>query len=293
MVNADAEISRFLKGRRAVLTPRLVGLPEGVNRRRVRGLRREEVALRAGVSVDYYTRIEQGRGGRVSASVLDAIADALMMSGVERGYLHDLADAGARGPAEPAGDGRCVPPEAPRPRVRPALVALVDAVDRVPAMVLGRSLDLLVWNRMTGRLWPGVDDLPESELNLARMVFRDDDAEVPHVDPEAMRRALVAKLRVESARDPDDPRLCAVVMDLRRRSTRFAELWGEAEVSEHPFGVHRLLHPEVGELELHYSKAVLPGDSGQVLMTYCAEPGSPSEERLGRLARTPAPASGE
>ncbi|MFE3460809.1 helix-turn-helix transcriptional regulator [Nocardiopsis aegyptia] len=292
MVNADAEISQFLKGRRAVLTPDLVGLPEGVNRRRVRGLRREEVALRAGVSVDYYTRIEQGRGGRVSASVLDAIAEALLLSEVERGYLHNLAAGGARRPGEPAGDGWCVPPDAPRPRVRPELVALVDAMDRVPAMVLSRSLDLLVWNRMTGRLWPGVDDLPESELNLARMVFGDAPGAGLHADPESLRRALVAKLRVESGRDPDDPRLCAVVMDLRRGNARFAELWEEAEVSEHPFGVHRILHPEVGELDLHYSKAVLPGDSGQILMTYCADPGSPSEERLAGLARTPAPVSG-
>ena len=292
MVNADAEISQFLKGRRAVLTPDLVGLPEGVNRRRVRGLRREEVALRAGVSVDYYTRIEQGRGGRVSSSVLDAIAEALLMSEVERRYLHDLADGRARRPAEPAGAGWCEPPDVPRQRVRPELGALVDAMDRVPAMVLGRSLDLLVWNRMTSRLWPGVDDLPESELNLARMVFHDAPGTDLHADPESLRRAMVAKLRVESGRVPDDPRLCAVVMDLRRHNARFAELWEEAEVREHPFGVHRILHPEVGELTLHYSKAVLPGDSGQVLMTYWADPGSPSEERLGRLVDTPAPVAG-
>jgi transcriptional regulator with XRE-family HTH domain len=292
MVNAEVEISQFLKGRRAVLTPDLVGLPGSVNRRRVRGLRREEVAQRAGVSVDYYTRIEQGRGGRVSAPVLDAIADALLMSNVERAYLRNLADGRARRGGGSAGDGWCAPPEAPRQRVRPELRALVDAMDRVPAMVLGRSLDLLVWNRMTSRVWPGVDDLPEAELNLARMVFADTGGPGPHADRESIRRSLVAKLRVESGRDPDDPRLCAVVMDLRRRSTRFAELWDEAEVSEHPFGVHRLLHPEVGELTLHYSKAVLPGDSGQTLMTYVADPGSPSEERLALLARAPASVAG-
>ncbi|MFI6579388.1 helix-turn-helix transcriptional regulator [Nocardiopsis sp. NPDC050513] len=282
MVRTDTEISQFLKTRRSALSPREVGLPEGVNRRRVRGLRREEVALLAGVSVDYYTRIEQGRGNGVSASVLDAVADALLLTGDERAYLHNLA---GRTPHRTGGaDGACVPPAVPRQAVRPELRQLIGAMDRVPAVVLGRGLDVLAWNRLLARLWPGLDDLPDEELNLARSVFRDDWTSALHDDLASIRRDVVAKLRADTGRDPEEPRLCAVVMDLRRENAHFEELWQAREVRERPHGTHRLRHPWVGELTLDFEKTVLPADDGQVLMTYSAAPGSVSEERLALLA---------
>ncbi|MBB4934659.1 transcriptional regulator with XRE-family HTH domain [Lipingzhangella halophila] len=287
MVRSESEIGQFLKARRSVLTPSRVGLPYGVNRRRVRGLRREEVAQLAGVSVDYYTRIEQGRGTGASVDVLEALADALRMSPDERGYLHNLAGhlpRRAAGTSAALAEDRCSPPEAPRPRVRPELRHLIEAMDRVPALVLGPALDLLAWNGIAGRLWPALGDLPEAELNLARMVFLHPEAADIHLDADTMRREIASKLRAESGRNPDEPRLCGLVMRLRRESATFAELWEAREVLEIPHGTHRLRHPWLGELELHFEKMALPTDSGQTLLSYAAEPGSPSDEALRSLA---------
>ncbi|RNL84199.1 helix-turn-helix transcriptional regulator [Halostreptopolyspora alba] len=287
MVRVETEISLFLKARRAALSPEQVGLPSGGGRRRVRGLRREEVAQLAGVSVDYYTRIEQGRGGAVSAEVLDVLARALRMSEPERGYLHDLASQVVRGSGGASAAGRfCEPPEAPRPTVRPEVRYLVDAMAEVPALVIGHGLDLLVWNRLAERLWPDLAIVPEEDLNLARLLFRYPRAATLHADVETMRREMVAKLRADSGRTPDDPRLCRVVMELRRDSARFRELWEEREVREQPHGVHRMRHPLAGELELYFEKLPLRATPAQTLLTYTAEPGSASEERLRALAAT-------
>ncbi|MDA0564613.1 helix-turn-helix transcriptional regulator [Streptomonospora sp. S1-112] len=280
MVHRDDELGRFLKARRAALTPEQVGLPAGVNRRRVAGLRREEVALLAGVSVDYYTRIEQGRSRTVSPEVLHALAGALRLSGDERAYLDNLAAHHGRLRADPG----CAPPEAPRAAVRPEVHALLNAMGAVPAYVLGPGLDLLAWNRMGALLWPGIDDLPEADLNVAHLVFREPGGAAPHTDTAALRRDITARLRAETGRAPDDPRLCAVVQRLRRSSAEFRELWESHLVEEHPHGTHTLRHPEAGVLTLYFEKLPLPADPGQVLLTYAAAPGSADEEALRALA---------
>ncbi|MCN9241201.1 helix-turn-helix transcriptional regulator [Streptomyces sp. RY43-2] len=282
MVDARSELGPFLKGRRAALSPSELGLPEGTNRRRVRGLRREEVAQLAGVSVDYYTRIEQGRATAVSAEILDAVAGALRLDADERRYLHNVA---ARPTGGSAGEGGvCTPPPVPRQRVRPQVRALLDGLGATPALVLGRGLDVLAWNRALGLLWPLLEEVPEDRLNLALMMFLEPAAGRLHADQEAVREQLVAGLRAASGRTPDEPRLCAVLLELRRLSPRFRELWEARAVAEKRTGRHRLRHPAVGELELGYEKLILPatggGDEGQELMVYVAEPGSPSEAAL-------------
>ncbi|MEV5988088.1 helix-turn-helix transcriptional regulator [Streptomyces sp. NPDC052051] len=282
MVDARSELGPFLKGRRAALSPAELGLPEGINRRRVRGLRREEVAQLAGVSVDYYTRIEQGRATAVSAEILDAVAGALRLNADERRYLHNVA---VRPTGGPAGEGGvCAPPPVPRQRVRPQVRALLDGLGATPALVLGNGLDVLAWNRALGLLWPPLEEVPEDRLNLALMMFLEPAAGRLHADQEAVREQLVAGLRAASGRAPDEPRLCAVLLELRRLSPRFRELWEARAVAEKRTGRHRLWHPAVGELELGYEKLILPaagnGDEGQELMVYVAEPGSPSEAAL-------------
>ncbi|MBV2366990.1 helix-turn-helix domain-containing protein [Streptomonospora nanhaiensis] len=281
MVHRDDELGRFLiRARRAALTPERVGLPAGVNRRRVAGLRREEVALLAGVSVDYYTRIEQGRGRAVSPEVLHALADALRLNRDERAYLDNLAAHLAR----PRTDPGCAPPDAPRAAVRPELHALLNAMTGVPAYILGPGLDLLAWNRMGALLWPGIEDLPEAHLNIAHLVFLDPGSAALHADASALRRDVTARLRADTGRDPDDPRLCAVVQRLRRASPEFRELWETHLVEENPHGTHTLHHPEAGALTLHFEKLPLPADPGQVLLTYSAAPGSADERALRALA---------
>ncbi|MFG3099748.1 helix-turn-helix domain-containing protein [Streptomyces sp. NPDC048182] len=277
MVDAHSELGPFLKGRRSALSPAELGLPEGAGRRRrVRGLRREEVAQLAGVSVDYYTRIEQGRATAVSAEILDAVAGALRLTADERRYLHNVS---RRPHAE---GGACVPPPTPRQRVRPQVRALLDGMDPTPALVLGEGLDVLAWNRALGRLWPLLDGLPEERRNLALMMFLEPAAEQLHADAEAVREQLVAGLRAESGRHPDAPRLCAVLLELRRLSPGFVALWEDRAVAEKRTGRHRLRHPAVGELDLGYEKLVVPGEGqdDQVLMAYVAEPGSRSEAAL-------------
>ncbi|MFC3997790.1 helix-turn-helix transcriptional regulator [Nocardiopsis sediminis] len=284
MMHSEAELSLFLKARRAALDPEQVaGLPRTLNRRRVRGLRREEVAQLAGVSVDYYTRIEQGRGGAVSAEVLGALSDALRLSDTERTYLRNLAGRNTRRSGASSADGVCAPPAMPRQRVRPELRTLLTAMERVPALIMGRALDLLAWNEPLARLWPGLELLGDDDLNLARLLFLDPQAAALHIDLDAMRREVVAKLRADSGADPDEPRLCGVVQDLRDGSPAFRGLWEEREVREQPHGIHRLRHPVAGELTLYFEKMPLPADPGQTLLTYAAEPGSPSEERLRLL----------
>ncbi|MBB5999875.1 transcriptional regulator with XRE-family HTH domain [Streptomonospora salina] len=285
MVRAEAEIGLFLKAHRDALSPEDAGLPDGGSRRRVPGLRREEVARLAGVSVDYYTRIEQGRGGAVSAEVLDVLAGALQLSESERVYLRNVADRRARRPrGAPCSAQAGEEPEMPRQSVRREVRFLIDTMEAVPALVLGRGMDLLAWNRMAERLWPGIGAVPPEELNIARLVFLHPHEAGLHLDPEGMRHDVAAKLRSDSGRCPQDLRLCRVIADLRRDSPRFRELWEAREVREHLHGSHRLGHPAAGELELYFEKMPLPDARDQILLTYTAAPGSVSDERLRLLA---------
>ncbi|MFD8547324.1 helix-turn-helix transcriptional regulator [Streptomyces sp. NPDC059649] len=283
MLYAEIEISSFLKARRAALDPADLGLPSGIGRRRVRGLRREEVAQLAGISVDYYTRIEQGRAPAISDSVLDAIARALRLSGGEVTYLRNIAVPRRRSEAD------CVPGPVPGRTVRPEIRQLLDAMaTTVPAMVVGRGLDILAWNALGGRIAFDLDALAPDRRNTALLVFLDPAARALHPDWEDKAVEVVGNLRADSGRHPDDPRICEVVGELLERSADFRRIWETQSVRECLRGTKRLRHPDVGELEITFESFRLTTDPDQALVTYTAPCGSKTERRLRELAARPA-----
>ncbi|MEW1752103.1 helix-turn-helix domain-containing protein [Streptomyces angustmyceticus] len=285
MLHAEIEIGSFLKARRGALDPAELGLPGGIGRRRVRGLRREEVAQLAGISVDYYTRIEQGRAPAISDSVLDAIAGALRLSGGEVTYLRNIAVPRRRpadGGAEPGPDGG--PCAGLRQTVRPEIQRLLDAMETtVPAMVLGRGLDILAWNTLGGRIAFDLPALAPDRRNTALLVFLDPVARALHPDWEAKAVEVVGNLRAESGRHPEDPRICEVVNELLAHSRDFRRIWETQSVHECLCGTKSLQHPHVGELVLTFESFRLSTDADQALVTYTAERGSPTERRLREL----------
>ncbi len=259
MMGAVSELGDFLRARRAALDP-----PERATRRRVPGLRREELAQLAGISVDYYTRMEQGRATNASDSILDALAAALSLDGAERTHLYRLA--------------RPSRVDAPSEEVRPALRWLLDALDAVPAMVLGRRLDVLAWNPLAAAL---VTDFRE-QPNLVRFMFTDPAARSLFPGWPDCARENVGYLRADHGMHPDDPELLALVDELSALSPMFRALWAEHPVRERMPMFKRLHHPQLGPLEL--AVETLTSDAGQSLVTYVAAPGSPSEEALRLLA---------
>lgn len=266
-----SELGQFLKSRRTRVRPEDVGLPDS-GRRRVPGLRREELAQLAGVSADYYVRLEQGRGGHPSDGVLDAIGRALSLDDAERAHLYDLAR-----PARP----RRRPP---RPeRVRPELRLLLDALDRVPAFVLGRRMDVLAWNRLAAALVVDFGALPPGQRNTARLVFLDEGMRSTHPEWEEAARETVAHLRLLAGRHPDDPDLAELIGELSMKSEEFRRWWARHDVREKTHGRKRMRHPIVGPLTLFYETLALRGDPDQVLVTYVAEPRSESEMALRLL----------
>ncbi|MFD5396585.1 helix-turn-helix domain-containing protein [Streptomyces sp. NPDC127097] len=280
MLYAEIEISSFLKARRAALDPADLGLPGGVNRRRVRGLRREEVAQLAGISVDYYTRIEQGRAPAISDSVLDAIARALRLTDGELTYLRNIAV-----PRRPGADC-CAAGPAPR-TVRPEIQQVLDAMgDTVPAIVVGRGLDILAWNTLGGRIAFDLEGLAPDRRNTALLVFLDPAARDLHPDWEAKAVEVVGNLRADSGRHPDDPRICEVVNELLAHSPDFRRIWETQSVHECLRGTKRILHPQVGELVVTFESFRLGNDPDQALVTYTAPVGSETERRIRELGRT-------
>ncbi|MFJ6568136.1 helix-turn-helix domain-containing protein [Streptomyces sp. NPDC091292] len=270
-----AELSEFLRTRRARLKPEDVGLPEYGRHRRVPGLRREELAQLAGVSVAYYTRLEQGNGRNVSAEVLDAIARALRLTDAERAHLNHLA--------KPTSNKKKKAAARTQP-VRPALAQLLDAMDGVPAYIVGRRSDVLGWNRLSAALFWDWAALPVQERNWARLVFLDPAARDLFVDWDGKAADIVSTLRMDAGCYPDDPRLSALVGELSVKSDEFRRLWATHDVKEKGHGVKRLRHAVVGELTLPYESFRLADDPDQILVTYHAEPGSPSAEALRLLA---------
>jgi len=269
-----AELSEFLRTRRARLKPEDVGLPDFGRHRRVPGLRREELAQLAGVSVAYYTRLEQGNGRNVSAEVLDSIARALRLTDAEHAHLTHLAKP-KQHKKKPAG----------RPQqVRRGLLQLLDALDGVPAYVSGRRTDILAWNRMAAAVFGDWGELPAQERNWARMVFLQPEYRDLFVEWEQKASDVVSFLRMDAGCYPDDPRLSALVGELSVKSEEFRRLWATHDVREKSYGVKHLRHPLVGELKLNFEAFRLADDEGQALMTYHAEPGSPSAEALRLLA---------
>ncbi|MFB6440934.1 helix-turn-helix domain-containing protein [Streptomyces sp. NPDC056411] len=268
------ELSEFLRSRRARLRPGDVGLPEYGGRRRVPGLRREELAQLAGVSVAYYIRLEQGRGRNVSAAVLDAIATVLRLTPAERDHLTHLA--------RPA--PRRLRPTAPRQQIRPALQQLIDTMENVPAYVIGRRLDIIGWNPLAAALLGDVAALPVERRNLAWTVFLDPQSRELYENWDAKAADVVGYLRRDAGRNPDDPALASLIGRLSVRSSEFRQLWAAHDVQDKGFGVKVLRHPRVGRLTLAYETLTLPADPDQQVITYHAEPGSPSAEALRRLA---------
>ncbi|MGW3665590.1 helix-turn-helix domain-containing protein [Streptomyces sp. NPDC005141] len=269
-----AELSEFLRSRRARLKPEDVGMPDFGRHRRVPGLRREELAQLAGVSVAYYTRLEQGNGRNVSAEVLDAIARALRLTDAEHNHLTHLA--------KPKQHKK---KQAARPQqVRGALRQLLDTFDGVPAYITGRRSDVLVWNRMAAAVFGDWSELPPQERNWARMVFLRPEYRDLFVEWEQKAIDIVCLLRMDAGCHPDDPRLAALVGELSVKSEDFRRLWATHDVKEKSHGVKLLRHPLVGDLALQFESFRLVGDAELALVTYHAEPGSSSAEALRLLA---------
>lgn len=269
-----AELSEFLRTRRARLKPEDVGLPDFGRHRRVPGLRREELAQLAGVSVAYYTRLEQGNGRNVSAEVLDAIARALRLSDAEHAHLTHLAKPKQHKKKQGVRTQQ----------VRGALRQLLDTMDGIPAYVVGRRSDILVWNRMAAAVFGDWSQLPPQERNWARMTFLKPEYRELFVEWEQKATDIVSYLRMDAGCHPDDPRLSALVGELSVKSEEFRRLWATHDVKEKSYGVKRMQHPLVGHLELSFETFRLIDDQEQTLITYHAEPGSPSAEALRLLA---------
>ncbi|MDQ0908023.1 transcriptional regulator with XRE-family HTH domain [Streptomyces canus] len=268
-----AELSEFLRTRRARLKPEDVGLPDFGRHRRVPGLRREELSQLAGVSVAYYTRLEQGNGRNVSAEVLDAIARALRLTDAERAHLTHLA--------KPKQHKKKT--TARTEQVRGSIRQLLDSID-VPAYVSGRRSDIVAWNRMAAAVFGDWSELPAEERNWARMIFLRPEYQDLFVPWEQKAVDVVSYLRMDAGCHPDDPRLSALVGELSVKSEEFRRLWATHDVKEKSFGVKQLRHPLVGELTLNFESFPLSDGTEQALITYHAEPGSPSAEALRLLA---------
>ncbi|MFI6983647.1 helix-turn-helix domain-containing protein [Embleya sp. NPDC050154] len=274
-IDPRAEISEFLRNRRSRLRPEDVGLTGSTGRhRRVPGLRREELAQLAGVSVAYLTRLEQGKGHNVSEEVLDAVARALRLTDAEHAHLNHLVHCQRR--------KRASPPE--RQQVRPALRGLLASLETVPAYVTGQRTDILAWNPMAAALFGDWDRLPARERNWARLVFLRPDQRGLFVDWEAKAADIVGALRLDAGCHPDDPQLSALVGELSVKSEEFRSLWARHEVKEKHHGAMHLRHPLVGDLALSFESLRLPDDTEQSLTMYHARPTSPTAENLRLLA---------
>jgi len=282
-VERSSEIREFLVSRRAKITPDQAGLPAYGANRRVKGLRREEVALLAGISVEYYTRLERGTTTGVSEDVLEGISRALQLDEAERAHLFDLVRAANRNRpsrARPTQD-----------RVRPTVQRILDALVGVPAYVRNGRLDILSANPLGGALYAPVLADTVGPPNMARFIFLNPKATEFFDGWDDIASDAVAILRAEAGRDPYDKRLSDLIGELSTRSEDFRVRWAAHNVKFHRTGTKKLHHPVVGALTLAYEALELPGDSGLRILAYTAEPGSPSQNALDLLASwTAAPA---
>ncbi|WP_304455326.1 helix-turn-helix transcriptional regulator [Nocardiopsis sp. YSL2] len=262
------DLAGFLRTRRSRVDPASVGIPTD-SRRRVAGLRREEVAHLSGVSVDYYVRLEQGRAKQPSEQVLDALARVLGLDETERGHVHRLARQGRRRVSAPGGR-----------RVRPELLRVLALVADAPALITNHRLDVLAGNRLAGLLY----GRPVAGLNTARHIFLEEAERGLYADWEQCTLDVVGHLRLAAGKYPDDPRLASLVGELAMGSERFRRLWARAEVRARAHGRKAYRHPLVGLLELHQENFALPDGSGMELLVLSAPEGSPSEDALRLLA---------
>jgi transcriptional regulator with XRE-family HTH domain len=273
------DIREFLTTRRARLTPQQAGLPDFGGRRRVQGLRREEVALLAGMSVEYYVRLERGNATGVSEAVLEGISRALQLDDAERSHLYDLIRAANEHDRSPLRRRR---PQ--QQRVRPGVQQLLDAMTDVPALVQNGRLDIVAANRLARALYSPMYEQPQRPANFARFVFLNERARDFYRDWDDAARPTVALLRAEAGRAPHDRALSDLVGELSTRSDAFRKLWASHDVREHRTGIKHVRHPVVGDLELTFEGLQLSSDPGLLLLAYTAEPGSASRDGLQLLA---------
>ncbi|WP_070027690.1 helix-turn-helix domain-containing protein [Streptomyces sp. F-1] len=277
-MTADSDsraLGAFLKARRAQLTPGECGLPETDSARKVAGLRREEAARIAAISVDYYTRLEQGRV-RASVPVLTILARALRLDEDQQRYLYELA---GRSDAHPRR-------RRPAQRLRPAMRRLLDQLTETPALVLGKRLDILAWNPAAVALYTDFAALPANRRNYMRLLFTNPVVRQLHREWAHDAREAVAALRMEAAADPDDPDLAQLVGELSVQDPDFRAWWAEHRVSSASYGTKHYRHHLVGDLTLDCDTWTSPDGSGQRLMILTAEPGSLSHDALGILVST-------
>ncbi|MEV7321919.1 helix-turn-helix transcriptional regulator [Streptomyces sp. NPDC093970] len=270
-----AQLSEYLRACRARVSAEELGLP-AVGHRRVPGLRREELASLAGVSVDYIVRLEQGRVRSASPSVLLALADALRLQPDEREYLLRLAD-------EAAVSGRSARATPKGQQVSSATRVLLDGLVNVPALLLGRRMDVLAWNRLGAALFTDFGALPPRQRNHIWLAFLDPRVRGLYADWAKVAQECVAYLRMDAARYPDDPGLAQLVGELSLRDEDFGAWWSGHRVRAQRQGRKRFHHPVAGDLELDFQVLDIRGGSDQSLLVYTAEPGSHSAEALAFL----------
>ncbi|WP_371527855.1 helix-turn-helix transcriptional regulator [Streptomyces sp. NBC_01283] len=269
------ELGRYLRARRAQISPSDAGLPVGTGLRRTPGLRREELATLAGVSVDYYTRLERGRETNPSASVIDALARALRLSGDAHERLHDLAELAS---------GRLTEPRPTTDRtVRDSILRMLEALRPLPAYVVSRHNDLLAANAPGRNLLPGLWDWPPEKRNITRYLFLHPVGRALYVPWEETVANSVAHLRAVGGLDTDSPELAALVGELLLKSPDFARLWERYDVKERGGGVKTFAHPKVGTMTLTYETMQLARTGGQRLVSYQAPVGTETEDAMLRL----------
>ncbi|MBT1667776.1 helix-turn-helix domain-containing protein [Curtobacterium flaccumfaciens pv. flaccumfaciens] len=276
-MNHRDEARDFLSSRRARITPEQAGVETFGTRRRVTGLRREEVARLAGVSIDYYTRLERGNLQGVSDSVLDAIGRALQLDPAEQEHLRDLSQHQNETPRRA---GRVVPVAA----VRPELQYLLDVVTDAPAMIINNRQDIVAANALGFAMHSDLVAAPARPMNFSRFIFLDPQARNFYQDWQRAAHTNVAILRREAGRTPNDKDLAALIGELSMRSDDFRALWAAHDVRRHYAGVKSFRHSVVGPLELHFQTLELAEDPGLALTIYPATPGSPTADALRVLA---------
>ncbi|GHI66196.1 transcriptional regulator [Streptomyces nojiriensis] len=269
----ETDIRDFLRTRRARVTPEQAGLAPYPGARRVPGLRREEVARLAGVSVDYYVRLERGRTTSVSAAVLNAVAHALQLNDTERSHLFALAN--------PAGQH---PDTTTAQRARPGLLRVLENITDVPALLLGHRLDILAVNHLARALYRDFEGLPAGERNMARYMFLAPQARDLYADWPETARENVGMLHLYASHHPHDPRLAQLAGELSASDPDFRRWWSEHDVYQPKYGSKRYRHPLAGDLTLAFEALTPIGDPDQTLGLYTVEPGSPSENALRMLA---------
>ena len=270
----EPELAEFLKARRSELAPSDVGLPEGPARRRVRGLRREEVAQLAAISTDYYTRLEQGRISP-SVPVLDSLGRVLQLTEDQRTYMYELAGAST---ATMASRRRA------RQKIKPFMQRVLDHITDTPAIVMTPTHDILAWNALGAALMVDFGEIPERKRNFLRLIFTDPRMRSLYPDWEGLARSVVSYIRMEAARKPDDPALAELVGELSIRDPQFRQWWAGTHVAFKRRGTRTYDHPVVGEITLDWDALTSDAEPDQQLIIYSAEPGSRSEEALRELS---------